>query len=184
MDDKIKADLYRFYPLPYSLNILLKGFRIPAFKYMFFFRKLSNTHNHSFFWFLYRIILRHYSYKYGYQIPRNATIGEGFYIGHFGTIVINERAVIGRNCNISHNVTIGQTNRGKLEGSPNIGDFVWMGTGSIIVGNIKVGSNVLIAPGAFVNFDVPSHSIVIGNPGKVINRNNPTEGYINNVLNM
>jgi serine O-acetyltransferase len=39
----------------------------------------------------------------------------------------------------------------------------------------------LIAPGSFVNFDVPSYSMVIGNPGKIIAKENPTDGYINNI---
>ena len=96
--------------------------------------------------------------------------------------MIHENVVIGRNCNVAHGITIGRTNRGKLKGTPIIGDYVWIGTNAIIVGNIKIGSHVLIAPGAYVNFDVPDNSMVIGNPGKIIIKNNPTEGYINNVV--
>jgi serine O-acetyltransferase len=149
---------------------------------MFILRKSANSRKHSLKWYLYRILLRHYSYKYGYQIPYNTKIGPGFFIGHFGTLVISDKASFGKNCNIAHCVTVGKASRGKLKGSPTIGDFVWIGTGSIIVGNIIIGNNVLIAPGAYVNFDVPDHSIVIGNPGKIINRQNPTDGYINNYI--
>ena len=54
-----------------------------------------------------------------------------------------------------------------------------MNANSIIVGGVKVGNNVLIAPGAFVNFDVPDNSIVIGNPGQIIRREtSPTDKYI------
>jgi serine O-acetyltransferase len=123
-----------------------------------------------------------YSYKYGFQITTSTEIGEGLYIGHFGTIVINFRAKIGKNCNIAHNVTIGQANRGKLKGCPTIGDNVWIGTGSVIVGNIKVGSNVLIAPNSFVNVDIPDNSIALGNPCKIVSKENPCEGYINYIL--
>lgn len=70
------------------------------------------------------------------------------------TIVINGKARIGKNCNIAHGITIGQANRGKLKGYPTVGDSVWIGTGSVIVGNINIGSNVLIAPNSFVNVDV------------------------------
>ncbi len=48
----------------------------------------------------------------------------------------------------------------------------------MIVGKIKIGNNVLIAANSYVNFDVPDNSIVIGNPGKIIHRENATEGYI------
>jgi len=50
----------------------------------------------------------------------------------------------------------------------------------VIVGNVTIGDDVLIAPLTYVNFDVPAHSIVMGNPGKIIPRDNATEGYINN----
>lgn len=50
---------------------------------------------------------------------------------------------------------------------------------SIIVGGVTIGNNVLIAPGAFINFDVPDNSIVIGNPGKIITRDeSPTKKHI------
>ena len=57
---------------------------------------------------------------------------------------------------------------------------MWIGTNAVIVGKITIGDDVMIAPNAFVNFDVPSHSIVVGNPGKVSHKDNATEFYINN----
>lgn len=57
---------------------------------------------------------------------------------------------------------------------------MWIGTNAVIVGNITIGSDVLIAPLAYVNFDVPDHSIVIGNPARIISRDNATAGYIQN----
>jgi len=54
-----------------------------------------------------------------------------------------------------------------------------MGRNSIVIGNVNIADDVLIAPGAFVNFDVPKNSIVIGNPGKIIQKDSsPTEKYI------
>lgn len=120
--------------------------------------------------FFYTLLYIHFAYKYGFQIPLHTQIGEGFYIGHFGTVVINRNAIIGNNCNIAHNVTIGQTNKGSKKGVPQIGNKVWIGTGSVLVGNIKIGDNVLIAPNSYVNFDVPPNSLVLGNPGQVIQK--------------
>ena len=97
--------------------------------------------------------------------------------------MINGNSTIGKNCNIAHNTTIGEVSNGKLKGYPTIGDYVWIGTGSVIVGNITIGNNVLIAPNAFVNINVPDDSLVLGNPARIIEKNNPTEGYINNILN-
>ncbi len=171
----IKKDLHRYG----ALTSIFKGFIISeGFRYTYFLRKAHKYKKFSPLGLFYRLILKHLSYKYGFQIPAETEIGEGFYIGHFGTIVINGNAKIGKNCNIAHSTTIGQANKGPFKGCPTIGDMVWIGTGSVIVGNIKIGSNVLIAPNSFVNMNVPDNSLVIGNPAKIIYKENPTEGYI------
>lgn len=175
----IREDLYRIRPHKYSLYQLVQGFRSQGFTYIFFLRKAKSA-RFLLSKFFYRICLRHYTYKYGFQIPYQAQIGPGLYIGHFGTIIVSVNAIIGKNCNLSPGVTIGRDHRGERRGSPSIGDHVWIGTNAVLVGKITVGNNVLIAPNAFVNFDVPDNSIVLGNPGKIIARENPTEGYINN----
>lgn len=107
-------------------------------------------------------------------------IGGGVYFGHSTGITINPHVVIGHNCNIYKGVTIGRENRGKRQGCPTLGDNVWIGVNATILGNVHIGNDVLIAPNAFVNFDVPDHSIVIGNPARIIHRDSATEGYINN----
>ncbi len=178
MNSIIKADLYRYFPEPFGIKSLAKGFRSQGFKYMLFRRLKESTSRSNPLWYFYKFMTNHYMYKYGFQI--GGKIGSGFYIGHFGTIVVNQETEIGRNCNIAHNVTIGVSRRGKLIGVPKIGNEVWIGTGSVIVGGIKIGSNVLIASNSYVNFDVPDNSIVIGNPGVIKPSENATFGYINN----
>lgn len=180
MNDFVKSDLYRYRGI-----INLKTFwwcfiRIPGFRFMFFVRTIRIKKKYSLIRLFSLLAYYHYAYKYGFQIPYQTNIGKGFYIGHFGTIVINRNSIIGNNCNIAHNVTIGQTNRGDKRGAPIIGDCVWMGTGSVIVGAINIGNNVLIAPNSYVNFDVPANSLVIGNPAKIINKADVIAGYINN----
>ena len=102
------------------------------------------------------------------------------YLGHAYNITINPKAKIGSNCNIHKGVVVGQTNRGKLKGVPTIGNNVWIGINAAIVGNITIGDDVMIAPNSFVNIDIPSHSVVYGNPCIIKHRINATEGYINN----
>ena len=145
---------------------------------MYLKRKLELSRVRSLKFIILKILIRHYTYKYGFQI--GGKIGGGFYIGHFGTIITSDDAIIGSNCNISPGVTIGVTRRGTKSGAPVLGNEVWIGTGAIIVGKIQIGNNVLIAPGAFVNFDVPDNSIVIGNPGMVKQSVDATSFYINN----
>ena len=116
----------------------------------------------------------------GLEISWRTRIGKGLYVGHPYNITINEATVIGENCNIHKGVTIGQENRGSRKGTPTIGNGVWIGINSTVVGKITIGDDVMIAPNSFVNRDVPSHSIVIGNPCVIKSRENATEGYINN----
>ncbi len=120
--------------------------------------------------------------KYHIEIFASAKIGKGLYIGHPCGITVNPKAVLGENINIHKGVTIGQENRGARKGVPTIGNQVWIGINATIVGGITIGDDVLIAPNTYVNCDVPSHSIVFGNPCIIKPRENATEGYINHTV--
>ena len=82
--------------------------------------------------------------------------------------------------NLHKGVTLGRENRGIRKGTPVIGNKVWIGVNSTVVGHVHIGNDVLIAPNSFINFDVPDHSIVVGNPGRIIHREGGTDGYISN----
>lgn len=77
---------------------------------------------------------------------------------------------------------IGQQNRGRLKGTPTIGNNVWIGINAAVVGKITIGDDVLIAPNSFVNCDIPSHSVVFGNPCIIKHRDHATEGYVNHIM--
>lgn len=82
-------------------------------------------------------------------------------------VVIDEDVVIGNNCSIYQNVTIGK--KYSAEGkSPVIGDNVRIYANACVVGDIKIGNNAIIGAGAIVLHDVPANAIVAGNPAKVI----------------
>lgn len=131
-----------------------------------------------------KLLRQRIEHKYGvnFGLVHVATVGEGLYLGHPFCIDVNADAVIGSNCNIGKCVTIGKENRGKRQGSPTLGNRVWVGSGAVIVGKVAIGNDVLIAPNSYVNMDVPAHSIVIGNPARIIPRENATEGYVNNIV--
>ena len=118
------------------------------------------------------------------EIYGKCNIGPGLYLGHVYCITINSEPVIGKNCNIHKGVTIGQENRGKRKGAPTIGDSVWIGVNATIVGKISIGDDVLIAPNSYVNCDVPSHSIVYGNPCIIKHKEGATDGYVNHKCNV
>ena len=105
-------------------------------------------------------------------------IGRGFCMIHAFGAGINSAAVLGDNVTVHQFVAIGQENRGKRKGAPILGNRVWVGPGAVVVGRVRIGDDVLIAPNSYVNCDVPSHSIVMGNPCRIIPRENATEGYI------
>ncbi len=180
MDNILKSDLYR-YAGQTNTRSFIKSWYKPGFRYLYFLRT-ENLTKYKIFKLICRCFLRRYSIKYGIQIPRGTKIGKGFYIGHFGNIIINNLSVIGENCNIAQGVTIGRTNRGEKKGTPILGNQVWIGVNAVIVGNVNIGNNVLIAPLTFVNVNVPDNSIVVGNPCVIKPKLNATEGYINNVL--
>ena len=150
--------------------------------YQYFYRKAQSAPPRKFscLRLIYRAMLKITRFAYHVELSAETSIGAGLYIGHPYGITINPATVIGRNCNIHKGVTVGQENRGRRKGTPVIGDCVWIGINSTIVGNIMIGDDVLIAPNTYVNCDIPSHSIVFGNPCIVKHRDNATEGYINN----
>ncbi len=113
----------------------------------------------------------------GISIPYSAQIGERFYIGHFSGIIINSKAVIGNNCNISQGVTIGVSGKGENRGVPIIGNNVYIGANATIVGKIKIGDNCVIAANSLVNNTVEANHTVLGVPARIVN-SNTSKGYI------
>ena len=180
---RISEDLFR-YTGGKKISFISKK-RLYGFSYLKVWRKANYYKNNRFLFFLFGYRLYKMSIKYGFQISPHASLGRGIYIGHFGTLVIGNEVSVGNNVNFGVNVVVGRQNRGEKMGSPTIGDNVWIGSGSIIVGKISIGSNVLIAPNSYINFDIPSDSIVIGAPSvRIINNKNATDDYIENTIDL
>ena len=102
---------------------------------------------------------------WGIELPRSATIGPGFYIGHSGGITIAPGVIIGRNCNVSQDLTIGLSGQGEKAGVPTIGDNVYLAPGARVFGKISIGNNVKIGANAVVYKDIPDNAIVVLDPG-------------------
>lgn len=124
--------------------------------------------------------LHQMSIQFGITLPMEAEVGPGFYIGHFGGIVIHQAVRIGRDCNISQGVTIGLASRGPYFGTPTLGDRVYIGPGAKIFGNIRIGDDAAIGANAVVTRDVPAGTTVVGMPARVINQEG-SRGYICNI---
>lgn len=102
---------------------------------------------------------------WGIEIPRRARIGPGLYIGHYGGITVSSGAVIGRDCNLSQNITIGVSGAGSKRGAPTIGDNVYIAPGARLVGKICIGDNVKIGANAVIHKDLPDNAIAVMEPG-------------------
>ena len=186
LQETLHADLYRYRGRSGIRAFMSAYLRDPGFRFTYYLRKLAfySSRKRSLWIFAYlwhRVLYHHYRFKYGFDISPTTNIGRGLYIGHFGGVVISPYAILGSNVNIAQGVTIGAASRGARTGAPTLEDRVWVGANAIVVGNITVGHDALIAPGAYVNFDVPPMAVVLGNPGKVVSSAG-SMGYVNNTL--
>ena len=179
----LKADAYRYvgdYGQIRLMEVLRYYLRHPNYRYVFWMRVSQYTYGRAWLFPLriyanIRLLMQRN--KTGIQIPPSTKIGRGFYIGHYGSIVINPGVVIGDNCNIIQSCTIGIAYRGDKCGAPIIGDCVYIGAGSRMFGCIKIGNNVAIGVNSVVNHDVPDNAVVAGVPAKVISMDG-SDGYI------
>jgi serine O-acetyltransferase len=104
---------------------------------------------------------------FGIGIWPESIIGPGFKIEHWGGVIVVAKK-IGRNCRVSHQVTIGHIGGFKGGGAPIIGDNVYIGAGAKVLGDIIVGNNVKIGANAVVLRDVPDNATAVGVPAKFI----------------
>ncbi len=176
------SDLYRITGRRGCQGFFRNLLREPGFRYCFLLRSCRYLRGSPLLKYtlypLARLLHRHYSFKYGISISPATPIGSGFYIAHYGGIVVNTDASIGKNCNLNHVVTIAQTNRGKRKGVPTIGDNVYIGPGAKIIGRVTVGNNAAIGANCVVTKDVPDNAVVVGVPGRVISYEG-SRGYVN-----
>jgi acetyltransferase-like isoleucine patch superfamily enzyme len=111
------------------------------------------------------------------------SIGDGSYIGRFGTLACMNRVTIGRNTMISDRVFIGDSAHGfsrtdlpirdqylTSKGPVEIGDGTWIGIGVAIMANVTVGRNCVIGAGSVVTTDIPDFCIAAGVPAKIMRR--------------
>jgi serine O-acetyltransferase len=112
-------------------------------------------------------VLRHrfWSAVSSADIPLNSQIGIGVVIPHPCGVVIHPNAVIGPNCMIFQQVTLGVADG---EGAPHIGGHVDIGAGAKVLGNIRVGDHARIGANAVVLNDVLDAQTVVGIPARPV----------------
>ena len=180
--NKIKNDSYRYSRSRTFMSVIKTYLRVPGFRFMCWHRLANASKKRGkLVYFFPWLILTRLKYKYGYDIPSETKIGSGFYIGHFGGIVISPKALIGSNVNISQGVTIGFSSRGKRKGNPTILNGIYIGPGAVIIGNVTIGNNAAIGANAVVISDIPENAVAVGIPARVISFNGAEEYILNKV---
>lgn len=145
----------------------------PGYKYVFWLRitrfAFLNKKRHLLLFLLSRTVLKHYAYKFGFDISYQASILPGFAIGHWGYIIIQGSSVIGANCFVRPGVVLGKKSVYN-GGSQVIGDNVEFGTGAKVLGDIEIGNNVTVGANSVVTHSIPDNCVIAGAPAKIIKK--------------
>lgn len=160
----IRSDQCRYSGLTGNKSILLCYLRNKGFRFSFWLRVAKASDRLFMVRWLPKLMYMFYKIIYTSDINYRANIGPGLCLHHvFGT-TFGDKATLGRNVTIMHGVTLGQKN-GRY---PVIGDGVYLAPGACVLGEIVIGDNVLIGPNSVVTKDIPSNSVVAGNPAVII----------------
>lgn len=138
-------------------------------KYELHLNKYSTNNNllYTLIYLYWKFKFKRYRRKYGIYLSPNV-FGPGLQIVHFGYLWVDNSSIIGKNCTLLPRILLGKKHPGIPIPNIIIGDDCYIGTGSTILGPIKIGNNVTIAAGSIVINDVPDNCIVGGNPAKII----------------
>ncbi|MFN0025520.1 MAG: serine O-acetyltransferase, partial [Parvularculaceae bacterium] len=101
------------------------------------------------------------------DIPLGFDPGGGFLMPHPSGIVIHPGSVVGPNCLLMHQTTLGAA-RGNRRGTPTLGGHVDVGAGAKIIGAVTVGDHAIIGANAVVLIDVPAGATAAGVPARII----------------
>lgn len=123
-----------------------------------------HTTNSKFLKWFYTFINKGYQHETNSYLPFETQIAGpiNFVHGVYG-IFVSGGAVIGKNCNIFHQVTIGSNMLidSKGFGSPTIGDNCLIGAGAKVIGNVKIGNNCRVGANAVVACDMPDNTVCV-----------------------
>ncbi len=175
---KTKADLKDFikyekkkYPLSGSHGVyrfLVQDEIYIIWKFQLLLRKCEfykNTNKKLRYLFTLRKLNKYRNY-YGIHIPLNV-FDKGLKIAHLGSILVNGKAKVGKDCSIHINTAI--VAKGNTDGVPIIGDNCVIGVGSVILGDIKISDGIAIGANSLVNKSFEEDDITIaGIPAKKI----------------
>jgi serine O-acetyltransferase len=106
----------------------------------------------------------------GISLPEGTTIGRRLRIEHFGGIIVHSATVIGDDCLLRQNVTLGNRSEARPMDAPVLGNRVQVGAGAVILGGVHIGDDAVIGANAVVLIDVPAGGVAVGNPAQLVQR--------------
>jgi serine O-acetyltransferase len=118
-----------------------------------------NTKKNKLLLYLFKYLKHKLAIRLNFSIPENVA-DEGLQIPHYGTIIINKNARLGKHCRIHACVNIGASG-GSLK-APQIGDRVYFAPGAKVYGDIQIASNIAIAANAAVGKSFLTPNKLIG----------------------
>jgi serine O-acetyltransferase len=184
--ENIRADTMRVFRKNRAINVLhllLISYGLHALVIYRFGRWLRNVRKHRLGWVIaaplypvYWMLSVCVRKAYGINLEQSADIAAGFYINHFGGIELRN-CRIGPRCNIQQQVKLGPaetTDRGGLV----IGEGVFIGAHAQICSEVSVGDGTTIGAGAVVTQDIPHNCLVLGNPGRIVQRDYDNSAFL------
>jgi serine O-acetyltransferase len=127
---------------------------------------------------LYQTMYRYVRNHYGIEIPLSVTIGRRLSLVHQSGIVFHWKTLVGDDCVIRHNATIGAGYGGQktLHKGPRLENRVEIGPGAVIFAGVKIGEGAVIGPNAVVMSDVPAGARVFAEAPRLIRLPNAQQG--------
>ena len=119
-----------------------------------------------------RFLMKHFGYKYSFDISFRAQIGPGLTIAHYGYIIVTSNTKLGENCTLRPGVVFGKKLTENTGGAV-VGDNVNFGVGSVVIGDVQIGDRVIVGANSVITKDIPSDCVVAGAPARVLKYTEP-----------
>jgi serine O-acetyltransferase len=119
---------------------------------------------------VYRMLFRRCRNIYGIELPYTVSLGRRVVIEHQGGIVVHGASVIGDDCIIRQNCTMGLRRLDAKAEAPVLGRGVDLGAGAVVLGRVTIGEGATVGANAVVLCDVPAGALAIGVPAIVRSR--------------
>jgi serine O-acetyltransferase len=163
------ADIARFREEGPGLRPVVRGLLSQGFQALFVYRVFRWCYEHRIPTQPFRFFIERFTeITTGISLPAPARIGKGLRIHHFGGIIVHSETSIGEYCTLYHGVTLGDL--GGQGGAPHIGDYVLIGAGAKLLGNIAIGDYCRIGANAVVRTSVPAGCLAVGVPAVIKQR--------------